>query len=245
MDHSPAGPPEFVLQPGRRQRLGDQLYGQILEQIVSGRLREGERLPSELRICEMFGVSRPVVRAALSRLRADGLVQARQGAGTFVLHRPADRLTRFAEPGQIAQFLRCVEVRLPLEAAAARLAAERRQEADLVRIEAAQAVCRRELDEGSLRVEADLAFHAAVASASGNEMFTDMLHHIQGVLSGFMRLSLNLTRTGSTARAQAVLQEHAHIQYAIVSGDAEGAETAMRFHIGQARRRMTDRNRDL
>jgi len=234
----------FVLVPGRRQPLGDQLYGQILEQIVSGRLREGERLPSEHRISAMFGVSRPVVRAALLRLRADGLLQARQGAGTFVLHRPAGRLTRFTDPGQVAGFLRCIEVRLPLEATAARMAAERRTASDLARIVAAQDDCRRESEQGGMSPEADLRFHAAVAAASANEMFADLLQHIHGVLSGFMRLSLHLTHTGSAKRARLVLGEHAHILDAIASGDMEAAETAMRFHIGQARRRMIDRKLD-
>lgn len=236
--------PAFVLVPGRRQPLGDQLYGQILQQIVSGQLREGERLPSEHRISAMFGVSRPIVRAALLRLRADGLLQARQGAGTFVLHRPAERLTQFTDPGQVAGFLRCIEVRLPLEAAAARMAAERHTAADLARIEAAQDTCRRESEGGGMSPEADLRFHAAVAAASTNEMFADLLRHIHGVLSGFMRLSLNLTRTGSAERARVVLQEHAHIFDAIAFRDAEAAETAMRFHIGQSRRRMIDRTLD-
>ena len=214
----------LVLVPGRRQPLGDQLYK---------------------RISAMFGVSRPVVRAALLRLRADGLLQARQGADTFVVHRPADRLTQLTDPGQVAGLLRCLEVRLPLEATAARMAAERRTASDLARIEAAQEGCRRESDEqGGMSPEADLHFHAAVAAASPNEMFADLLQHIHGVLGGFLRLSLHLTRTGSAERARLVLDEHAHILDAIASGDAEAAETAMRFHIGQARRRMIDRKLD-
>jgi DNA-binding FadR family transcriptional regulator len=63
----------------RAQRLGDQLYERILHRIVAGELAEGERLPSEARLCEEFGVSRPVVREALSRLQADGMVVSRQG----------------------------------------------------------------------------------------------------------------------------------------------------------------------
>src|SRR5581483_3238833 len=97
----------FVLVPGQRRRLGDQLYGQILDLIVAGKLTEGDRLPPEKTICEMFGVSRPVVREALGRLCADGLVQARQGAGTFVMSRPHARLKAFAATGDLAALLRC------------------------------------------------------------------------------------------------------------------------------------------
>ncbi|WP_419729707.1 FadR/GntR family transcriptional regulator [Lichenicola sp.] len=236
---------DFTLVPGRRQPLADQLYGQILEQIVSGRLRAGERLPSEQRISAMFGVSRPIVRAALMRLGADGLVQARQGAGTFVLHRPSDRLTDLADAGHVSGFLRCIEVRLPLESAAARLAAQRCGPAELRQLEAAQAACRREaLEQGGMGQESDLRFHAAVAAAAANEMFADLLQHIHAQLAGFMRVSLSLTRLGSRERALAVVEEHGYVLDAISTGDGDAAETAMRFHIGQARRRMIDRDRD-
>lgn len=67
----------LVLARGQRTRLSDQLYGHIFEQIVSGKLKIGDRLPSEKEICEQFDVSRPVVREALLRLGADGLVTAR------------------------------------------------------------------------------------------------------------------------------------------------------------------------
>ena len=71
---------ELKLVPRRGERLGDQLYGQILQQIASGALKEGEKLPSENQICRSFQVSRPTVREALTRLHADGLVTTRQQA---------------------------------------------------------------------------------------------------------------------------------------------------------------------
>lgn len=127
----------LILVPGRRQLLSDQLYGQILDQIVSGRLKEGDRLPAEKEICEMFGVSRPVVRDALLQLRSDGVVKSRQGSGTYVQRRPVDRLKKFAKTADLAGFLRCLEVRMPLEATASRLAAERRTSSQLAKIEEA------------------------------------------------------------------------------------------------------------
>jgi GntR family transcriptional regulator, transcriptional repressor for pyruvate dehydrogenase complex len=238
----PAGGSSLVL--GRRQRLGDQLYGQILEQIVSGRLREGVRLPPEKEICRMFGVSRPIVRQALLRLRADGLVQARQGSGTFVMARPAARLADFAEPRLVAGYLRCLEVRIVLEGAAARYAAERRGQHELDRIVAAQAAFGAEVALGTMSPERDLAFHNSIVMATGNEFFPSVLGQIHEALGGFMSLSLRLTRTGSKSRAEQVLQEHAVILEAIAVQDADAAEIAMRYHIGQARRRMIDRNRD-
>lgn len=245
-DADTAGEGGLVLVPGMRQRLGDQLYGQILDQIVSGRLREGERLPTEKDICAMFGVSRPVVRDALLRLRADGLLQARQGSGTYVMRRPADRLMRFASTAELAVFFRCLEARLPLEAACARYAAERRTPAQLSRMQSAHdRLCEDIEASGHITTEGDLAFHATIAAAAGNEFFTDLLQHIHEAVSGFMTLSLSLTRTSSKTRVRQVLNEHTYILEAIQAHEPEEAETAMRFHIGQSRRRVTDRKRDL
>ncbi len=234
----------FVLVPGRRQSLSDQLYGQILEQITSGSLKEGERLPTEQQLSALFGVSRPVVRQALMRLRADGLVRVRQGAGSFVMSRPAARLTDFAESPDIAALLRCIEARLPLEGAAAKLAAERRTPEQFARIAAAHAAFAAEAGSGGMTAETDLAFHASIAAATGNEFFVALFDELAQALQRFMRLSLNLTRTGSPERARRVVGEHAAILQAIQAQDGDGAQVAMLFHIGGARRRMIDRSRD-
>ncbi|OYV37975.1 MAG: GntR family transcriptional regulator [Rhodospirillales bacterium 20-64-7] len=238
MSTEPAG---LVL--GRRQLLGDQLYGQIFEQIVSGKLAEGTRLPAEQALCRMFGVSRPVVRQALQRLAADGLVHARQGAGTFVMARPADRLRDYAEPREVAEFLRCVELRLILEGSAARFAAERRSEAELARIRAAQDGFAAEAAAGAATPASDLAFHRAIAEAAGNHFYPDLLRSLHESLSGFMTASLMLTRTSAVERAAQVLREHEAIFAAIALQEPESAEIAMRFHISQARLRMIDRRR--
>lgn len=228
----------------RRQRMGDQLYGQILEQIVSGRLPEGMRLPPELDLCAMFGVSRPVVRQALLRLRADGLVHARQGAGTYVTVRPADRLADFAEPGQVADYMRAIEIRLVLEGAAARRAAERHSQAELAAIEEAHEQFRQEAEGGAPTPKADLAFHTAIAEASGNSYYAALLQHLHGVVAGFMNIALHLTRTSTRERTSQLLREHAMILEAIKSRDGDAAQLAMQFHITQARRRLVDRTRD-
>jgi GntR family transcriptional regulator, transcriptional repressor for pyruvate dehydrogenase complex len=238
------GTPGLILVPGQRQRLSDQLYGQILNQILTGKLREGDRLPAEKEICVMFGVSRPVVRQALMRLRADGLVHARQGSGSFVTSRPLARLAEFASAEQVSMLLRCIEVRLPLEGAAARLAADRRTPAQLAAIAAAHAAFEAEIESGQMTPATDLAFHTRIADAAGNELFLTLLQNIEDTVTSFMRLSLSLTRTGSAERARRVLSEHAAILDAIRAQDAETAQIAMQFHISAARRRMVDRNRD-
>ncbi|AMD46172.1 FadR/GntR family transcriptional regulator [Bordetella holmesii] len=232
------------LERHQRVRLGDQLYGQIFEQITSGRLSVGDKLPSEHEICERFGVSRPVVREALLRLRADGLITAHQGLGTFVSHQPAPRLKTFPDVQNVSAYLRAQEVRVALEGDAARLAALRRSDAQLQRMEQAHADFLDRLADGKVSPQADLAFHASIAEASGNDFYLDVLENIHEAVSGFMRLALNLTRTGSRQRAERVAEEHAAILSAIRAQDSERARVAMQFHLGQARHRLVDKERD-
>lgn len=232
------------LERGQRVRLADQLYGQIFDQIASGSLNVGDKLPSEHEICEKFGVSRPVVREALLRLRADGLVTAHQGLGTFVSHQPAPRLKTFSDVQNVGAYLRAQEVRVALEGDAARLAALRRTDEQLHKIGEAHAAFVEELEHGRVSPEADLAFHASIAEASGNDFYLGVLETIHESISGFMRLTLSLTRTGSRQRAQRVADEHAAILGAIREQDAERARIAMQFHLGQARHRLVDRDKD-
>ncbi|OZI61288.1 GntR family transcriptional regulator [Bordetella genomosp. 11] len=233
-----------TLDRGQRVRLGDQLYGQIFDRIASGDLNVGDKLPSEHEICEQFGVSRPVVREALLRLRADGLVSAYQGLGTFVIHQPAPRLKTFGDVQNVGAYLRAQEVRVALEGDAARLAALRRTDEQLKKIVEAHETFAHGLAQGQVSAEADLAFHASIAEASGNDFFLGVLETIHESIHGFMRLSLNLTRTGSRQRAERVMDEHASILAAIREQDGERARTAMQFHLGQARYRLVDRDRD-
>lgn len=234
----------LVLVRGSRQLLSDQLYGQILDQIVSGSLVEGDRLPAEKDICKMFGVSRPVVRDALSQLRADGLVQARQGSGTYVQRRPLDRISEFSTSADLAGFLRCLEVRMPLEAAGAKLAAERRTAKQLAKIEEAHASLEKDVSTGHITTQNDVAFHEAIAAASGNDFFLQVLRPIHTSITGFIDVSLNLTRTGSRERILQVLNEHTLILEAIQVQDPEAASIVMLFHLERSRRRLTDRTQE-
>ena len=236
---------DLKLVPQRRERLGDQLYGQLLEQIVSGALKEGDKLPSENRICQAFNVSRPTVREALMRLHADGLVTTRQGSGSVVRRRPSGHLTRLAKVSDIAGMLRCLEVRIALEGQAASLAAQRRTHSEADRIFDALAALRAAFDGGAMPAGADFAFHRAVTSASGNALFDDLLEMLGDTIQGTMMVALGITRTGSKERARRVVEEHEAIAEAIARGDPEAAGLAMRYHLHRSRQRVTDGQQDL
>ncbi|MCZ2134900.1 MAG: FadR family transcriptional regulator [Burkholderiales bacterium] len=237
-------PPIDTAVVGKRPRLSDGIYGQIFEAIVGGELNVGDQLPSENDIARQYDVSRPVVREALQRLRADGLVTAHQGLGSFVSAQPAPRLKALAAADNVALFLRCQEVRIALEGESARLAALRRDHAQMRVIDAAQARFKASADAGQIDAEEDLAFHRAIAQATNNDFFAQALDSTHEAMAGFMRLTISLTRSGSARRAQKVLEEHTAIVEAIRARDGERARTAMQFHLDQARQRLINRERD-
>lgn len=223
---------------GRVSR-SDALYGAVLDRILSGELAIGAQLPSESEFCDAFGVSRPVVRQALLRLKADGLITTHQGLGSFVTHQPDRRIRQAARAQDIASYLRCQEVRLALESDIARHAALRRDAEQLAAIEAAHEAFAASARAGRIDAGHDLAFHRQIAAASGNEFHLDVLDGLLESMSGFMRLTVGLTRASQRPRAQRVIDEHAAICAAIRDGDAEAARVAMQFHLIQARRRLT------
>lgn len=236
---------ELLLKVQKREKLADQLYGQILEQIVSGNLSEGTKLPSENEICASFGVSRPVVREALRKLQSDGLVYARQGVGSFVKKRPPQGLIEFGGVNDVAGLLRCFEARIAIEGATARMAAERASVRHHREIENALKTLEDGVAAGDIADKADLDFHMAIARASGNEIFLTILNSLHGVMQKSMNVALNITRSGSADRAKRVLAEHRQIYDAILGRDGDSAELMMRYHLHQARQRVTDHARDM
>ena len=219
-------------------RLADGVYEAVLERIASGDYPQGGRLPSEVELAASFGASRPVVRVALARLRADGLIASRQGSGSYVLRRPDSSVSRFVSLGSITDIQRCYEFREEVESAAAAFAAQRRDEADLARIDAAFAEMDRCNAEGRLGVEPDGAFHRAIAQASRNPFFVETLAHLARQVAFGMNLSRNLSLLKPADRLARVQAEHRAIVAAIRAGDTEAAREAMRVHVASARARM-------
>ena len=235
---------DLQLNINKREKLSDQLYGQLLSKIVSGELKEGDKLPSENEVARAFKVSRPVIREALLRLQADGLIYSRQGAGSFVKARPPADLIEFSEPSDVAGLLRCFEARLPLEGASAGLAAQRAEAADLSKIEAALVALEEAMSRKEPADQADFDFHIAIAEATGNEFFVDILNSLHAATRSGMRVALNITRRGTLERLKKVQEEHRAIFDAIATGDMAAADLAMRHHIHSARTRLTNHLRD-
>jgi DNA-binding FadR family transcriptional regulator len=224
--------------PDEEPRLSDFVYERIFEMIISGECPQHSRLPAESELARRFSVSRPVVRAALARLRDDGIVVSRQGSGSFVRRRPDAAMLRFVPVASVTDIQRCYEFRIVLEGAAAALAAERRNEADLAELDAALAELDACIRDGRLGVEADARFHAAVAAASHNPFHLSVQRSLEPSIAVGMNLARNLSLLRPAVRLRVVQDEHVLIARAIADGHPEQARAAMETHVGNARRRV-------
>jgi len=231
------------IRPKKTVKLGDQLHEQILDWIISGTLKEGDKIPSENELCKSFQVSRPIVREAITKLQAEDLVITKKGIGTFVLHSPLKDLSRFASAHDIAVILQSHEVRFALEGEAASLAAARRSVAQLAVIKDAQQAMREDFEASNLSVQPDFDFHLGIARATNNEIFVQLLEDLHIGLKKTMAIAQELSRESvrnkiSPNRNNEVLEEHQRIVDAIELQDEESARLAMRYHIAKIKQRI-------
>ncbi len=228
--------------PVRRAR---GLVGEIVESLAAS-IRDGEiqpasKLPTEAEIMVRFDVSRTVVREALSRLQASGLVQTRHGIGTFVLPPPEAGNFRIAAEdfATVADVISVLELRISLETEAAGLAALRRTPENLAALEAALRAFNASIDRDSDAVPPDFQFHMEVARATGNRHFADLMTYLGTMI--IPRTRVNTAQNAPEGRLnylQRVNTEHESIYTAIRSQDAEAARAAMRTHLSNSRERL-------
>jgi GntR family transcriptional repressor for pyruvate dehydrogenase complex len=217
--------------------LADVVHDRIRRAILNGEYSADERLPGENVLAEQHQVSRPVVRAALSRLRGEGLITSRQGAGSFVSAPVTPKTLAFQPLETIADLQRCYEFRLTFEPAAAALAAARRSDRELAEIETCLQIMRDATERRSHREDADFDFHLAITTAANNQYFETSMRALREHIAVGMKfhgLSLQTVRGG----LDHVLNEHASIFDAIAKGAGERAREAMRIHITGSRDRL-------
>ncbi|MEW1958854.1 FCD domain-containing protein [Kineococcus sp. NPDC059986] len=208
--------------------------------IVDGDLAPGRAVPSESELVAEFGVSRTVVREAMSRLQAAGLVETHRGRGSFVLARPSGETFGVDVGGlrSLADRVELLEFRTAVETEAAALAAARRDEEQLAVLTRAADTFARVADRPADAVAADFAFHLAVATASGNRYLRDLLGSLGEPMIAMPSARL---RGGDEPAAGAVVAEHAAVVLAVRRGDAETARAAMRVHLTSSIARLQQR----
>jgi len=214
------------------------------DRIRDGRLAPGEKLPTEAEIMAAYGVSRTVVREALSKLQAAGQVRTRHGIGTFVVG-PGEAAPFRIAPEQLATLddvIAMLELRIGLETEAAALAAQRRSEANLRQMRGALADFRRAIEAGHDAVAADFRFHLEIARATQNAHFAGLMATLGETIIPRARLDAPVPLTDERRDyLRQVNAEHDSILDAIAAGDVEAARAAMRTHLtnSRARRRRT------
>lgn len=210
------------------------------DRIREGRLPAGQKLPREADLMDEFGVSRTVVREAISRLQAAGMVETRHGIGTFVLglgdagsfRIPADQLATLQE------VIAVLELRIAVETEGAGLAAARRTEDNLSAMRSALAAFASAVEAGRDAVGPDFQLHLEIARASQNPRFADLMATLGGTMIPRARLDpaqpLTAERQDYLRRVNA---EHESIVDAIARQDVDGARAAMRTHLSNSRER--------
>ncbi len=218
----------------------ERVVAALIEAIAQGWYPVGSRLPSEPALAEHFGVSRAVVREAIARLRQEGILRSRQGAGTYVTAVPERERFRLQHypVGVAGQALAEVfELRLVLEAGAAAIAAQRRTQEDLQRLDKIVAAMAERLQTVRSAEQLDDAFHIAVAAATHNPL----IERFQRYMADRIAASRALTWSEEGMRrgwAQQAHEEHLAIVAAIRAGDAAAAQVASAQHLLRAAERM-------
>jgi GntR family transcriptional regulator, transcriptional repressor for pyruvate dehydrogenase complex len=204
------------------------VLGDLRQAIDSGVIQVGERLPSEAALAARYSVSRTVIREVLRSCEALGLTVTRTGKGTFVV---AERALKLVFDGFSSAHL--MEARPHIEVPAAGLAAVRRTEQHVEEWQNLIEAMDVETDD-RVWVGLDSSFHLAIAEASGNPVFINVLATIRTALAG----QSGMLNAGG--RRAASNREHRSIAAALARGSAVEAEDAMRFHLDQVKEAVTD-----
>jgi GntR family transcriptional regulator, transcriptional repressor for pyruvate dehydrogenase complex len=224
----------------RPRSLAIELVEALGQQLHDGRLAPGDKLPTEADLMAEFGVSRTVVREAISKLQASGRVETRHGVGTFVVAAgDADAFRIDARQlATLRDVVAMLELRIGVETESAGLAARRHTPANLAALRAALDAFAQAVEQGQDAVPADFQFHSEIARATQNEHFVRLLASL-GVMI-IPRARLDVERAFDAARQDYLRQvnaEHRSIYLAIASHDAEAARAAMRTHLTNSRER--------
>lgn len=224
-----------------RRTLAHELVDALGDRIRDGRLAAGQKLPTEAGFMAEFRVSRTVVREAISRLQAAGLVETRHGVGTFVAERDDGSVFRIA-PGQLGTLhdvIAMLELRIGVEVEAAGLAAQRCSAENLAAMREALAEFTTAVEEGRDGVSADFQFHLEIMRATRNAHFVNLMRTLGTPM--IPRARLDAGARADAAERQAYLRrvhaEHESIYDAIARHDPDAARAAVRTHLANSRER--------
>lgn len=218
------------------------LASDLRRRIVDGVIAPGAKLPSENTLISEFGVSRTVVRSALTRLQAEGLVETERGRGSFALTPPPGGPQQSAGSRPVATLeerLWQLEFRIAVESEAAALAARNHTDRQLTAVRKAFEDFTDSAAHPAHAMKADYEFHRAIAAASGNPFYSDCLASLGQTMIAMPRARLvGGGEHDAPEHFDQVVQEHQSIVAAIAEGDGPSSSAAMRSHLANSRRRL-------
>ncbi len=220
----------------QRGNLAEIVVAKLAERIDSGLYAPGEKIPSSAQLCEEFGVSRTVIREALTSLKVAGRVIARQGAGVYVTDKDVKALNfEISRIDDIRSAMQILELRLGVEMQSVALAAQRRTPEALAEIARAfDYIENLDTDDAEIEARADFEFHLAIAKATRNPHFPSFLEAVMGEIN--FDLVLKHRQSGRTYNAylKKINKEHASILAAITQGDPKAAKQALVAHLEES-----------
>jgi GntR family transcriptional repressor for pyruvate dehydrogenase complex len=223
----------ILLKPIKAKRVSDQAYEQIRDLIFRGQLKPGDQIMPERELAQALGVSRPTVREAIKKLVTMGLLEHRQGQGTFVRSTDSQRernpLAAVIE-GDDASLEELLEVRMGLESQSAILAAQRATDEDVKVLQKALEAMLVENAAGRLGIEEDVSFHMAITFATKNPVQVYLMKNFYDLLHFGIRENLQALWE-EPASLPIIRRQHQGIFDAIKNHDPEAASQAMKEHI--------------
>ena len=214
-----------------KKKILDEVYDQLLSLISSGKLKPGEQLPPERVLARDLKVSRQSIREALKRAESKGLVNVRQGEGTFILSAASDLiespfLTLMAE--EVEKIYEFIEIRKLIEVWCARKAAQFGTARELKKMEKALAEMEKLVDSREILGQPDIEFHIAIAEASHNTLMVHLMTTVKQIFLRMFKIS-NFTRR--PGKNKILIKQHHEIYEAIKNRDLELAGKKMERHL--------------
>lgn len=222
--------------------LHDRVHAELVDAIRLGAFALGQRLPSENALAQKFSVSRPVVRAALDRLRSDGLVESRKGSGSFVCDAPKIEGNTFRPLRTVEDFSAYFNFRRLIESETAAAAAQNMTDARSQVLQDHIANMLEENTDLDNAIAQDFAFHLEIARISGNRFLVGTLEMLHPYMVFFGKLVLSLSRKDHVHNKQEIATEHRAIVDALVACDPVRARYAMSGHIRATATRAFDKD---
>ncbi|MBW8348241.1 FadR family transcriptional regulator [Bacillus sp. IITD106] len=215
-------------------KLYEQVAEAIHEMIRSGQLKPGDKLDSVEQLAENFQVGRSAIREALSALRAMGLLEMKQGEGTYIKEFSPDQIffplstAILMNQNDVENLL---EVRKIIETGAVASASKKRTSENLTTMELALEEMKKANGNEELGEKADLAFHLAIADASQNQLLSSLLKNVAGLMQATMKETRRLWLYSGQTTTEKLYEEHKNIYEAIFRGDENAAREAMVQHL--------------